>query len=167
MSSVEVEAIQKTDKNQPRVCSTLLKKTIRPDLIGQYETIASMFADQQTEITDDISELSILTHKTTLAIASGRLYDKMLEPMSADTFDIRNLLPVDFRFRADIEPILDVAPTPSKLQHHLGTVSEKSCKGDITGLLSGNHLQFMYTQFLSALQRKRQTTTLIYKTNKR
>ncbi|KAF9429102.1 hypothetical protein BGZ76_001818 [Entomortierella beljakovae] len=148
-----------------KTCSTTLRNILRPVLQGQPESkdqsngmvledhhdrIVSILTERQTELTDVISELSALTHKTTLLIASGELYDESLGPPSTGGFDVRNLLPPEFKLRCDSDPIINVAPIPMHLQDHLETSIEKHRKDDLTQILSQYHLQHLHKHFLSS-----------------
>ncbi|KAF9407832.1 hypothetical protein BGZ76_005978, partial [Entomortierella beljakovae] len=142
------------EKELIRTCTTTLKSIIRPD-IEANEQFVSILNRRQLELTDLISDLSVLTYKTVLAIAAGDLYDDSLGQRSSDSFDIRSILPDNFKFRCDVDPILRVVPIPPNLQNHLESALENSSRDDFTQLLSQSHLQFIHTEFLSSYTRKK------------
>ncbi|KAF9201042.1 hypothetical protein BGZ49_008726 [Haplosporangium sp. Z 27] len=163
----EEDEEESDDKELIKTCSTTLRNILRPDLQGQpepngqddemdledyHDRVVSILVKRQTELTDVIAELSTLTHKTILVIASGELYDESLGPRSTSSFDVRGLLPSGFKFRCNVKPIINMAPIPIHLQDHLETSIEHG-KDDLTQILSQDHLQFMHTSFLSAKEK--------------
>jgi hypothetical protein len=80
-----------------------------------------------------------------------------VEPGTPKAFDIRTLLPPGFILRdPTVTPVLDVAPLPPLLQQHLAAYidGDKTGKDDLADLLSQNHLQFLYSQFLGVRKGK-------------
>ncbi|KAF9081308.1 hypothetical protein BGX27_004988, partial [Mortierella sp. AM989] len=94
------------EKESIRTCTVTLKDILRPDLQDQQDRIISILNRNQTELTDVITELSVLTHKTVLSIAAGDFYGDNLGPQPSDGFDIRNILPDRFKFRCNVAPII-------------------------------------------------------------
>jgi hypothetical protein len=80
-------------------------------------------------------------------VASGALYES---DASKESFDIRTLFPQMFEFRSDVYPLMEVSPIPHQLQGEieLGLKKPKS-QHDLAHLFSQDHLQFLYSRFLS------------------
>ncbi|KAG0195349.1 hypothetical protein BGX28_001618, partial [Mortierella sp. GBA30] len=119
---------------------------------GSFNDFLRLAEESQRAVTDMVFELSALAHKTLLAIAAGDLYDASLgyDPSIRATFDIRLALPAGFVFRENVTYTLNVAPIPSGLQRHLEVHLDKTAgRDDIMLLLSQDHLQYLYTRFLS------------------
>ncbi|KAK3810280.1 MAG: hypothetical protein J3Q66DRAFT_415768 [Benniella sp.] len=57
-----------------RTCSATLKQILRSDIQAHYHRIVDILEDNQASLSTCVDELSALTQKSTLAVASGRLY---------------------------------------------------------------------------------------------
>lgn len=133
-----------TEAHQTRTC-TPLRQIIRPELQNHHDSIVAIADNCQEEITDTLDELSVLTLKATMAIASGAVHGT-----EESFFDIRAILPANFEFRDDVNPVLNVATLPSNLQEQIADMIElNTAKQDDTySLLSQHHLQHMHNQFM-------------------
>ncbi|KAI8351309.1 hypothetical protein B0O80DRAFT_427975 [Mortierella sp. GBAus27b] len=105
-------------------CSVTLRQIIRPDMESHLKTIPSIPSDRQAALTRCIDELSALTHKTNLAIASGEIYTESNEQLIPQTFDVAKLLPSDFKLRSDPETVLNVAPLQTQLMDRLDSIMD-------------------------------------------
>ncbi|KAG0197996.1 hypothetical protein BGX31_004694, partial [Mortierella sp. GBA43] len=116
--------------------------------MDKYDDIVRIATDTQETITNIIDELCCLAQKTTLVVASGELYgDNIITPMP---FDIKQLFPQSFEFRTDVDRRVNVAPIPDSLQPEIeaGLKRPKS-QHDLAHLLSQDHLQYLYSHFIS------------------
>ncbi|KAG9326808.1 hypothetical protein KVV02_005470 [Mortierella alpina] len=147
------------DDPDPNNCSdpskrdlrTTLKQILRTDILPMYDNIVSITRQRQLTMTDILTEVSVVVQKATLLLASGRLYGEigLPEPIT-DTFDICKALPSDFVFRAEIDPLVQVAELPDLLQGALerGLKDKKSEPlTDLTKIFSPQCLSFLYAAF--------------------
>ncbi|KAF9944289.1 hypothetical protein BGZ70_004820, partial [Mortierella alpina] len=138
-------------KRDLRTCPATLKQILRTDILPKYDDIVSITRQRQLTMTDILTEVSIVVHKATLLLASGRLNGEvgLPEPVT-NTFDIRKALPSGFAFRAEIDPLVQVAELPDLLQGALerGLKDKKSGPlADLTKIFSPQCISYLYAAF--------------------
>ncbi|KAG0209409.1 hypothetical protein BGX31_002132, partial [Mortierella sp. GBA43] len=140
-----------------RTVTVTLRQLVRPDLYDHIDDIKKNLDDCQEAVTDDLTELSILVHKTTLAIAAGEMYEGRWGaedgPSRPKTFDVKSLLPDGFEARDnEVSTTLSLAPIPSGLQEAIGKALDKKADNpydrDLGSLFTKEHLQFIHSSFL-------------------
>ncbi|KAF9093787.1 hypothetical protein BGX27_001569, partial [Mortierella sp. AM989] len=164
----EVEEVDDTEDKQPkkdiRTCTATLKQILRPELgqdDGIYKEMVKIADGHQADITNMIDEVSVLTQKATVLIASGELYNWSPDHQNLGNkpFDVTSLLPHGFELRSEVNAKVNVAPLPLDLQERIVSVldpDEEQSQGviptdadkDIAFLLTQPHLQHLHTQFL-------------------
>ncbi|KAF9985323.1 hypothetical protein BGZ65_011219 [Modicella reniformis] len=142
------------DTKNLRTCCATLRQLVRPDLYSHIQDIKEIIEDRQKAVTDDITELSILTHKTTLAIAAGELYHESQNEPSPKTFDLLALLPEGFEIRSEVPTTINVAPIPAGIQDTIEKALDKKPSSaydrDLAHILSKEHLQHLHSTFLGS-----------------
>ncbi|KAK3828311.1 MAG: hypothetical protein J3Q66DRAFT_306632 [Benniella sp.] len=142
-----VDLEEPQNSNMIKTCTMTLKQILRPDMEQHHEEITKTILKRQEEITNLADELSVLAHQTTLLIASGKLHC-IGEQADGPVFDISTLLPANFELPPEFNPIIQVSPLPPNLQATIAAEA-KAGKGDLLGLLSQNHLQYIYARCLA------------------
>ncbi|KAF9086061.1 hypothetical protein BGX27_003275 [Mortierella sp. AM989] len=126
-------------KTDIRTCSVTLRQILRPDLANRYNDILSIAKKSQEDVSDTISELSVLAQKTVLLIAGGDLYQTEFGQRNEHprTFDIREVLPDTLVLPEGFRTNMNVAPIPPLLQAHLESfeINQNSKKDDIALLM--------------------------------
>ncbi|CAO3565989.1 unnamed protein product [Mortierella alpina] len=138
-------------KRDLRTCAATLKQILRTDILPIYDNIVSITRQRQLTITDILTEVSVVVQKATLLLASGRLNGEigLPEPIT-NTFDIRRALPSGFVFRAEIDPLVQVAELPDLLQGALerGLTEKKAGPlADLTKIFSPQCISYLYAAF--------------------
>jgi hypothetical protein len=98
----------------------------------------------------------------TLKIASGDVYDESYGNIESKTFNIQHILPRNFELRdPSCKPNLSVSSLPEHLHDQLiaSKNDNSKAKDDLSLLLSQNHLQYLFSQFLGVRQRKSSSST--------
>ncbi|KAF9977571.1 hypothetical protein BGZ75_010278, partial [Mortierella antarctica] len=143
------------EKEKLRTCTVPLKAIIRQDLVDLQYEILETIQNRQLEITDDITELSVLLQKSVLSIAAGNVYDGrwQADPMDPKIFDVRDLLPANLASRAEhVDPVLRIARIPVGLQDAIEKALDgKECTiedTDVANVQSQGFLQYLHATFL-------------------
>ena len=68
-SAAGLGATIEEDPKDLRTCSATLKQLVRPDLVEFIPQIQSIIEGKQKAVTDDITQVSIMAHKVTLAVS--------------------------------------------------------------------------------------------------
>jgi len=68
-SAAGLGATVEEDPKDLRTCSATLKQLVRPDLVEFIPQIQSIIEGRQKAVTDDITQVSIMAHKVTLAVS--------------------------------------------------------------------------------------------------
>lgn len=148
---VKVEEKEDDSKDeQIRTCTVTLKQILRPDLMEDYSDIVEIAEGRQRAISNTVDELCVLIQKTLLVVTSGVLYDDVSSQSPKDPFDITQLFPSWFTFRSDINPLINIAQLPPRLQTDIEAgIKKPKSQDDLAHLFSQDHIQFLHSQFLS------------------
>jgi hypothetical protein len=169
------------DQKEIRTCTVTLRQVLRPEMEPNHDRIVRIAEDRQRALTNVVDEISVLTRKVVglvslkdmsvnsartlrcmslilsfdfdAQVASGKIYDQ--HEVGEQEFDIRSLLPSEFRFRnTDQNPILDVAALPESLQGYLEACANGDKRGDedIDHLLSKEHIQFLHARLTPTMR---------------
>ncbi|KAK3825023.1 MAG: hypothetical protein J3Q66DRAFT_99014 [Benniella sp.] len=118
-----------------------------------YERIVTMLNRAQVDVSNDMTELSILIQKTVLQIASGKVYEGTQWAPDHTHFDLQDLLPEGFLPRdTSVNTLINVAPIPLHLPDELKKYTKQKAvatpESNVAHLLSINHLQLLHAREL-------------------
>ncbi|KAF9973117.1 hypothetical protein BGZ75_001264, partial [Mortierella antarctica] len=143
------------EKERIRTCTISFKNILREDLAHLQQDILEAFQAAQCEVTDDMSELSVLVQKAVVSVAGGAAYDGrwQADPKDPKILDVRDLLPDKFPSRAEhVDPVLHVARIPDGLQEAIERALDgKECTpedSDLATIQSQGFLQHLHASFL-------------------
>jgi hypothetical protein len=68
-TAADTEEDGPSDTTDMQTCTVTLKQLVRPDIADRFDTIREILELTQRSVTDVITELSVLTHRATLAVS--------------------------------------------------------------------------------------------------
>ncbi|KAF9965940.1 hypothetical protein BGZ70_003732 [Mortierella alpina] len=139
-------------KEELRTCRTTLRHILRQELVPEHDYITQRLDSCQVIVTEITTEMTIVAQKAAILIAGGSLNNVVgfPEPLSAE-FNIKTLLPANFPFRADVNPVVNAAPIPIGMQERLENGSKSASTRthyDLIRLFSPDCMRYLYTAFL-------------------
>lgn len=147
------ESTSNVKKKKIRTCSAPLRSILRDDLGDDGRLLFESLVDKSArKLTDDMSEISALSHCVILEMASHGFQPsssgfEVCDNPADNGFKLSNIFPQQFAFRdrsvVDEQGLVPVQPLCQGLQGHLESLGEKRRKDDIYDLFGQNHLQFL------------------------
>ncbi|KAG0269451.1 hypothetical protein DFQ27_003363, partial [Actinomortierella ambigua] len=147
----EEEDAHAAEKKKMRTCTASFSQCIRGDMQPQHrDVVRRKIEDAQASVTRAMSEMHILVHLVTLAIAAGAAYTAIDGPKPTIGFDLGALIPEKFQPEG-FKPTLDVAPISKSLQESMEIMVKgpRHKQDDRCKLLTYEHLSMLRTDHLS------------------